>query len=42
MVASEHPDVIEGRWQLIAKVILDYEEAAGDGSIDDNGSSLDE
>ena len=38
MVASEHPEVIKGRQQLIATDVLDSEEAAGDGSIDNNGA----
>ena len=42
MVASEHPEVIEGRRQLIATDILDFEEASGDDSIDNDGSALDE
>ena len=34
MVASEHPEVIEGRWRLIATNVLDSEEADEDDSID--------
>ena len=42
MVASEHPEVIEGRRQLIATYVFDYEEAAEDGSIDNDGAASDE
>ena len=42
MVASEHPEVIEGRQQLIVTEVLDSEEAAEYGSIDDDGDYLDE
>ena len=42
MVGSEHPEGIEGRWRLIVTDVVDYEEAAGDGSIDNNGTALDE
>ena len=42
MVASEHPEVIEGRRRLIATDVLDSEEAAEDGSIDNNGAASDE
>ena len=42
MVASEHPEVIEGRRRLIATYFLDSEEAAEDGSIDNNGTDSDE
>ena len=42
MVASEHPEVIEGRRQLIAMYVLDSEEAAEDGSIDNYVDALDE
>ena len=41
MVASEHPEVIEGRRRLIAADVLDSEEASEDGSIDNDGSALD-
>ena len=41
MVASEHPEVIGGRRRLIATDVLDSEEAAEDGSIDDGGAALD-
>ena len=42
MVASEHHEVIEGMWQLIATDFRDSEEDAEDGSIDNNGAALDE
>ena len=42
MVASEHPEMIEGRQWLIAMDVLDSEEASEDGSIDNNGAALDE
>ena len=42
MVAIEHTEVIEGSWRLIAMGVIDPEEAAEDGSIDDDGDSLDE
>ena len=42
MVASEHPEVIEWRRRLIATEILDPEDAAEDGSIDDSGDTSDE
>ena len=42
MVASKHPEVIEGRRQLIAMDIIDSEESAEDGSIDNDGAALDE
>ena len=42
MVESEHPEVIEGRGQLIAKDVLDSEGAAEDGSIDNDGSDSNE
>ena len=34
MVASEYPEVIEGRRQLISTDVLDSEEESEDGSID--------
>ena len=48
MVAKEHPEVIEGRWRLIAVDVLDSKEAAEDYSIfhdddalyEDDGSGL--
>ena len=42
MVAKEHPEVIEGRQQLIYVHVLDSEEAAEDDSIDHDGADLDE
>ena len=42
MVASEHPEVIEGRRQLISTDVLESEEADEDGSIDNDGADLDE
>ena len=42
MVASEHPEVIEGRRRLIATDVLESEEEADDGSIDNDGAALDE
>ena len=42
MVASEHPEVVEGRRKLISMDVLDSEEADEDGSIDNNCSDLDE
>ena len=42
MVASEHPDMIEGRRRLIATYILESDEAADDGSIDNDGADQDE
>ena len=42
MVVSEHPEVIEGRRRLIATDVLDYEEVAEDGSIDNYGAASDE
>ena len=41
MVASEHPDVIEGRRRLIATNVLYSEEASEDGSIDNYGADFD-
>ena len=38
MVASEHPEVIEGRRRLIVADVPDSEEASEDGSIDNNGA----
>ena len=40
MVASEHPELIEGRRRLIATDVLESEEAADDGSIDNDGAAL--
>ena len=42
MVAREHPQVIEGRRRLIDADFLDSQEAAKDGSIDNDGAALDE
>ena len=42
MDASENPDLIEGRLWFIVIDILEYEEAVEDGSIDDDGATLDE
>ena len=42
MVVSEHPKVIERRWRLIDPNVLDSEEAAEDGSIDNDGAALNE
>ena len=42
MVASEHPEEIKGRWRLIAMEIIDPEETAKDGYIDDYGTASDE
>ena len=42
MVAIEHPEVIEGRRMLIATDLLDSEEAAEYGSIDNYGDASDE
>ena len=42
MVASEHPEVIEGRRRLIATDVPDSEESAEDGSIGNDGAASDE
>ena len=42
MVVSEYPEVIDGRTRLITMDILDSEDAASDGSIDNYGAALDE
>ena len=42
MVASEHLEVIEGRWRLIATDVLESEEADEDFSIDNDGAASDE
>ena len=39
MVASEHPEVIEGRRRLIVLDILDSRESAEDGYIDNDGAA---
>ena len=40
MVASEYPEVIEGRRRFIAMDVLDSEDKDEDGSIDSNGYAL--
>ena len=40
MVASEHPEVIEGRRRLIYTDVIDSEKAAEDGSIDNYGADF--
>ena len=42
MVASEHPEVIEGRRQLIATDVIDSEEEDEDGYIDNYSAASDE
>ena len=42
MVVSENHEVIDGRRRLIYTDVLDSEESAQDGSIDDYASDLDE
>ena len=42
IVVIEYPEVVEGRRWLIHTDVLDSEEAAEDGSIDNYGASLDE
>ena len=42
MVASEHPEVIQGRRWLTSTEIIDSEKAYEDGSIGDDGADLDE
>ena len=42
MVASEHPEVIEGRRRLIATDVIDYGEEAEDCSIDNYDADFDE
>ena len=42
MVASEKTEVIEGRRRLIATDVLDSDDAAENGSIDNDGDALDE
>ena len=41
MVESEHPEALEGKRWLISKFVLDSEEAAEDGSIDNDSSVSD-
>ena len=40
MVASGNNEVIEGRQRLISTDVIDYEEAAEDGYIDNDGADL--
>ena len=40
MVASEHHEVIEGRRQFISTKVLESDESAEGGSIDNDGSAL--
>ena len=42
MVAKEHPEVIEGRRQLIAVDVLDSEKEDEDASINHDGAVVDE
>ena len=42
MFASEHPEVVEGRWRFIATDVIDSEEADKDVFIDNGGTALDE
>ena len=42
MVASEHPEVIKGRRQLIVTDVLDSEEESDVDSIDNGGADSDE
>ena len=42
MVATEHPEVIEGRQQFISVDVFDSEEAAEDASINHDDAALDE
>ena len=39
MVASENPEVIEGRRRLIVTDVIDSEQAVEDGYIDDDGAA---
>ena len=41
MVASENPEVIEGRRWFIVTDILDSEQVAEDGSVDNDGAASD-
>ena len=41
MLASEHPEVIEGRRRLISTYVFESEWAAEDGSIDNDGYASD-
>ena len=40
MVASAHPEVIDARWWLIPKGVIESEEASEYGSIDNYGAAL--
>ena len=42
MVASGHPEFIEGRRRLVATDFIDSKEASEDGSIDNDGATSDE
>ena len=42
IVASEHPEVVEGRWRFIATDVLDSEEEDYYGSTDNDGTYFDE
>ena len=42
MVASEHPEVVEGRQWLIATDVIESEETVQYGSIDNYGATSDE
>ena len=42
MVATDHPEVIEGRRRLITVDVLDYEETAEDASIVHDDADFDE
>ena len=42
MIASEHPEVIQGSRWLIATVVLDSEEEVEDVSVDNDRAALDE
>ena len=42
MVAIEHPEVIEGSTRSIAMDVPDSEEAANDGSINNNSAASDQ
>ena len=41
MIAKEHPEMSEGRRQLILVDVIDSEEASEDASIDHDGDDLD-
>ena len=42
MVASEHPEVIEGRWRFIVTDVIWPKEESEDGYIDDDSAASDE